>query len=372
MARKPKPFLHQGAYYTTRGGAWTKLCPAADGPEHAAEVLAELVGTPVAKPVVQTVIERFPAMRPVPAPAAGPTLAAAVAAYLDHARTYYRGVDGKVTSEPTGISGALGYLLRAAPGLTTAQLTKEHLKNARDAMTETCARKSCNKHLSRIKKFVKWLAERDEIPDAVAGGLLLVAPLPAFRSAARETAPVEAVAWADVEATLPQLGEPWRSLVLFQWWSGVRPGEACKLAPEWVDVPGQRLNFGLNHKNGWRGKVKTVAIGPRAVDVLRPWLHAVSLNPRDTVFVTTWTKTGDAPRPCTVCAYDVAVKRAATRAGVKPWHPNQLRHAFATRVRAEAGLESAQVLLVHAHADTTQIYAERNEKTAADLARRFG
>jgi site-specific recombinase XerC len=50
------------------------------------------------------------------------------------------------------------------------------------------------------------------------------------------------------------------------------------------------------------------------------------------------------------------------------WQPNQLRHAFATRVRKVHGLEAAQVLLGHARADVTQVYAERNEQLAAAIA----
>ena len=48
------------------------------------------------------------------------------------------------------------------------------------------------------------------------------------------------------------------------------------------------------------------------------------------------------------------------------WNPNQLRHSYATKVRNEHGLEAAQVLLGHARADVTQVYAERD----AELARR--
>ena len=44
-----------------------------------------------------------------------------------------------------------------------------------------------------------------------------------------------------------------------------------------------------------------------------------------------------------------AVQKAAQKAGVEHWHPNQLRHTFATRVmRKQHGLEAAQVLLGHA------------------------
>ena len=54
------------------------------------------------------------------------------------------------------------------------------------------------------------------------------------------------------------------------------------------------------------------------------------------------------------------------------WHPNQLRHSVATRVRKEHGLEAAQVLLGHSKADTTQIYAERNEALATEIAAKIG
>src|SRR5205085_2200553 len=68
----------------------------------------------------------------------------------------------------------------------------------------------------------------------------------------------------------------------------------------------------------------------------------------------------------------------AERAEVKAWrkahwwHPNQLRHSFATRVRKQHGLEAAQVLLGHARADVTQVYAERNEQLAVSIATQVG
>ena len=54
------------------------------------------------------------------------------------------------------------------------------------------------------------------------------------------------------------------------------------------------------------------------------------------------------------------------------WHPNQLRHSVATRVRKVHGLEAARVLLGHSHADVTQVYAERNEGLAAEIAAKIG
>lgn len=56
------------------------------------------------------------------------------------------------------------------------------------------------------------------------------------------------------------------------------------------------------------------------------------------------------------------------------WHLNQQRHTFATKVRhmPGGGLEAAQVMLGHAHADVTQIYAERNAELAARVAAKIG
>lgn len=70
--------------------------------------------------------------------------------------------------------------------------------------------------------------------------------------------------------------------------------------------------------------------------------------------------------------YAHAVRVAARKAGVPHWHPNQLRHTFATDVRATYGVEAAQVLLGHARADVTQVYAERNERRAAEVAAEVG
>ena len=52
--------------------------------------------------------------------------------------------------------------------------------------------------------------------------------------------------------------------------------------------------------------------------------------------------------------------------------PNRLRHAMATEVRQQFGLEAAQITLGHAAADVTQIYAERDMKKGIEVARKIG
>jgi integrase len=58
---------------------------------------------------------------------------------------------------------------------------------------------------------------------------------------------------------------------------------------------------------------------------------------------------------------------------VPRWHPHQLRHTYATRVRARYGLEAAQILLGHSSALVTDaVYAERDMAKAQMIAEKIG
>ncbi len=49
-----------------------------------------------------------------------------------------------------------------------------------------------------------------------------------------------------------------------------------------------------------------------------------------------------------------------------------MRHSAATAIRARFGLEAAQVVLGHAKADTTEIYAEKDAGLAMRIAAEAG
>ena len=74
----------------------------------------------------------------------------------------------------------------------------------------------------------------------------------------------------------------------------------------------------------------------------------------------------------TTDSYRRAIQRACETAGVPPWHPHQLRHNAATRLRKEYGLEAAQVVLGHRTANVTQVYAERDQGLARDIMAQSG
>jgi integrase len=86
---------------------------------------------------------------------------------------------------------------------------------------------------------------------------------------------------------------------------------------------------------------------------------------------------------CIRSASDVADRQARQQAReadpnvtderlIPRWSPNQLRHSKATEVRRRYGLEAVQVVLGHAKADVTQIYAERDLGLAERIMREVG
>jgi integrase len=54
------------------------------------------------------------------------------------------------------------------------------------------------------------------------------------------------------------------------------------------------------------------------------------------------------------------------------WHPHQLRHNAATRLRKEFGLDTARAVLGHASAAVTEVYAEMDGAKAAEAMERVG
>ena len=76
-------------------------------------------------------------------------------------------------------------------------------------------------------------------------------------------------------------------------------------------------------------------------------------------------------------SYRRAVKyaiKAARRAGVDvpDFHPHQLRHTAATRIRKEMGLDAARAALGHRNMRITDDYAELDKALAGEVALKFG
>jgi integrase len=180
--------------------------------------------------------------------------------------------------------------------------------------------------------------------------------------------------------------------------TGMRPGEVVAMRGCDIDRTGSVWIYRpARHKTDYRERERFVPIGPRAQAVLGPWLredpggylfspaeaevgrNAERRKGRKTAMTPSQARRQRKRRPRRApgaCyaknSYAQAVRRACERAGVPHWHPNQLRHAAATRIRKKYDLEAAQVVLGHAKADVTQVYAERDQNRAMEIAAEIG
>ena len=71
-------------------------------------------------------------------------------------------------------------------------------------------------------------------------------------------------------------------------------------------------------------------------------------------------------------SYGRAISIACDAAKIPRWTPHWLRHNAASRLRAEYGLDVAQVMLGHSTADMTQLYAHLNLTKAIEAAKEVG
>jgi integrase len=287
------------------------------------------------------------------------TIAELIQRYWDFAKTYYRR-DGEPTGEHEVIKFALRPLLRLFGPLLVVEFKPSKLKLVREEMVRlNWSRRYINDSVRRIKRMFRWGVEEELVPAEVAGALFTVRGLKKDRSAAREKPKVKAVADEVVEATLPHVSRTVADLIHFMRLSGARPGEALSMTVETIDRsdPTCWEYRPVHHKSEHHETARIVFIGPRCQAILGPWILKAGAGP---VF------------PLTASGLRTAIRRACQRTGMKPWAPNQLRHACATQIRSRFGLEASQVVLGHSKADVTEIYAETNHDRAREVARAVG
>ena len=357
-------------------------------------------------------------------------------AFLDHAEQHYRRADGSPTHEIDEYTLIIRYVRELYGDTAAAEFGPLTLKAVRQKFIDVgWCRSLVNQRIGRVRRMFKWAASEELVSVAVHQALATVQGLQRGRSGVRESKPVESVADSVVEATLPFINRHVRGLVEFQRLTGCRPGEACTLRRCDIDTGGDIwLYKPAHHKTAWRGKTRTVAIGPKAQALLKEFftsdidaylfspvraveeLHVLRGQMRKTprypshMARNAKVRKKNPKRPPAgvydVNSYGHAIDRACDKAFPPPtplaqkegetvakwwarlsleqqtevgawqkahrWHPNQLRHTFATRVRKQHGLEAAQVLLGHSRADVTQVYAEKNMELAAAVVAKIG
>jgi len=335
--------------------------------------------------------------------------------FLRYAQAYYRvspggsrGAIWRVRSAIRPLRATYGHTAATAFGPLALQAVQRQLAESGNS------RSYVNRLVQTIKQMFKWTVTQELVPVTVYQALATVPGLRKGRSPAREPQPIRPVADAVVDATLPHLPIVAADMVRLQRLTGARPAEVCIIRPCDVDTSDPVWSYRPeSHKTEHHGRERIIFLGPKAQDVLRPYLlrektaycfapaeserkrNALRREGRQTPLTPSQARrrpkrnrrrapgdryTTPSYRRAITRAVTVANRKAAAqsaKAGVDAvvlpnWHPNQLRHSAATEIRKRFGLEAAQVALGHATANVTQVYAERDMSLAAEVMRKIG
>ncbi len=391
-----------------------------------ARILSKLAVAPASVVIAQTGTQR----------PADITVAEVYLAFWKHAQQHYRREDGTTTEQLVEFRNTFRVALALYGETPAAEFGPLALKSVRQKLVESeLSRSVVNDRCRRVRHVFKWAAGEEMVPVAVYQALACVSGLQRGRTTAPDYEDIGPVEDAVVDVTLLHLNRQVRGLVEFQRLTGCRPGEATALRRCDLDMSGNVWMYRpAQHKTKHKGKRRVIAIGPKAQELLTTYFTdtptdylfcprrakeehnaARAANRKTPNYPSHIKHNAERKKPnpkrrptarYTRLAYLNAITRACDRAfpptgelarrdgetvakwwarltteqrdAVKTWqrehhwHPNQLRHTFATRVRKQHGLEAAQVSLGHARADTTQLYAEKNEALAAQVAAAVG
>jgi integrase len=201
-----------------------------------------------------------------------------------------------------------------------------------------------------------------------------------------------------VDAVRPHVARQVWAMIELQRLTAMRPGEV-------VIMRGCDINRGSDvwayepakHKTEYHGKGRRVLIGPRAQEVLMPWLRPdpseYLFSPREAMGefrreqrlrrkTPLYPSLRDRKRNpnmnlrlrnhYTTQTYNRAIGYGCRRADIPLWHANQLRHSAATRIRCHTDLDAARSVLGHSDLKTSEIYAERDWELAEKVMRLIG
>lgn len=344
------------------------------------------------------------------------SVAELIVKFWEHVEQHHRRPDGTQTTEPSNYRLTFRPLRRLYATAKVRDFGPRCLKAVRHELIELgWCRRSVNQGVGRIRRMFKWGVENELVAPSVYHALQAVAGLKRGRCDAHETNPIRPVADGIVNLTKASMLPTVAAMVELQRLTGMRPGEVCALRTGDLDTSGDVWVYRPScHKMAYFGRDRVVFVGPAAQRVLKPFLlpdlnaHVFSPSRSERVRRAAMHAARKTPlscgnRPGTNCkstpvkvpgdrytteSYGRAVANACDAAFPVPeeldgtervqwrkdhrWRPNRLRHSFATRVRRDHGLESAQVLLGHASADVSQVYAERDFDRARAVALQVG
>jgi integrase len=251
-------------------------------------------------------------------------------------------------------------------------------KEEKSQPRSTWSRPYINKQIERLIRPFEWAEVIAQIlPPGTHGHLFTSAKkikLQANNAKTYDPPPIRPLDYEiQVVPCLVHMAPVIRTMIQVTYYAALRPSEVLEMKRCEID---QTRKDGIwifrptNHKNKWRGLDRAIAIGPRAQQLLAPWL--MMAEPDAYIFPPT-----RRTRPDELCytydGYRQALQAAIALAKVKYWTLKQLRRAAEERAEDAAGIDGASAHLGHASIETTKIYRQRDQtEKAAKVAKMVG
>lgn len=326
--------------------------------------------------------------------------------FHQHAQATYT-KNGRPTSTVWNVMYAMQALIDTYGARPAATIEGPDIAALRDAMIQgdagVRAVATVNDRLHWIKRAFAFAREAGRIPKDNLYDVMQVARLVPGRCRASAPRRIEPVAEAWVELTKRHTTRVVAAMIDLQWLTGMRPAEVCSMRPADLDAAEDVwLYTPREHKTEHLGQSRVIALGPQCQQIIQPFLarpmganlfspaeaRAEQLAARRAarktpLYPSHAAKSVSEPLAGIGTAYTTesyrkaihhAARAAAKASGqaVPLWNPNQLRHAAATRLNRQYGLEEVAVVLGHADTGTTKIYARPDVAKAVNIARQCG
>lgn len=328
-------------------------------------------------------------------------------AYRRHAEGFYVNPDGTPTQEVERVNLALRPVTDLYGTTPAEQFGPKALQTVQEKMVaDDLCRRTINQRLGVVKRAFRWAVKQELIPPSVYHGLQAVDGLRRGRSKARESKVVKPVPQTIIDAVMTYLPPTLQAMAKLHDLTGMRSGELCIMRGIDIETSGDGKPWVYRpqrHKTQHHGHQRVITIGPKAQEVLRPFLktdvQAYIFSPAQAQVERDATKRANRKskvQPSQVCRkkshpkkhpgerYNTASYRRALdyatilaiEAGDLPegthWHPHQLRHNAATRIRRQFGLDAARAVLGHTTVTQSAEYAELDTELAVATAAQVG
>ena len=127
-----------------------------------------------------------------------------------------------------------------------------------------------------IRRMVAWGVENEMLPADALERIKAVAGLRAGRDNVKPSRKVQPAPEEHIQAILPHVGPVVRAMIELQALTGMRPQEVRLIRTGWIDRSGDLWIYRpVRHKTAGLDKVREIPLGPKAQEVLKPWLRAV-------------------------------------------------------------------------------------------------